>query len=505
MMRRAMAVMIAVLLAGAAWGLDLRVDANDLTAHAWPLNGVNAGPGHIKAGFPDVSDQYREMGISMVRTHDYYGPCDYSTIFPSSYNANNPWGADAYSDASYDFTDSDAAVAEIEAVGAQVFFRLGESWNTADPHNWHPPQDKYGTVAHVSRHIAKHYGADTGRVTMWEFWNEPNINMFWDSHGYPNQNAALEPFFGLYAWVAQGLKDKFPNIMVGGPGAAGGSSQDIQDFCRKFCASIQKKNAPLDFYSWHSYNRDKEGPYVFVRQANMVRHALSTRGYPDAISVLGEWNACSARVGGNNPSEDDLRWRNMLWNMEGAAFTASALAYLNLHSDVRYAFRYRGDIHSGDHGYGLCDTHGNIKKPGYAFMAYAHLFPQQNTVFRREMYLLGCEGGDTEGRAIIATTDQGRTVINILISFWRGEGSAIDLDVTDVPQGWQQPRFQRYLLDQGHNFELVDEGTFDNSDGEYTWHRDALGHDADEVLFIRLYDANQFPFKTTLAPMPLTP
>ncbi|MCD6361579.1 MAG: hypothetical protein J7M38_12045, partial [Armatimonadetes bacterium] len=242
-MIRATTLTAAMLLAGAAWALDFSVDANDLTAHAWPLNGVNAGPGHIKGGFADVSDQYREMGISMVRTHDYYGPCDYSTIFPSSSDRNNPWGADAYDDSSYNFTESDAAVEEIEAVGAEVFFRLGESWYTGNPHNQHPPQSRYGVVAHVSRHIARHYGADTGRVTMWEFWNEPNMEMFWTRRGYPNQNAALEPFFGLYAWVAQGLKNKFPDIMVGGPGAAGGTSQDIQDFARKFCHSIKKKNA----------------------------------------------------------------------------------------------------------------------------------------------------------------------------------------------------------------------------------------------------------------------
>ncbi len=504
-MKRFITVMATVLVASGTWAVDFTVDANDLTAHAWPLNGVNAGPGRVRGGISDVSDQYREMGISMVRTHDYYGPCDYSTIFPSSYNANDPWAADAYADSSYHFAESDAAIEEIEAVGAQVMFRLGESWNTADPQNWHPPKNKYGTVAHVSRHIAKHYGADTGRVTMWEVWNEPNHDMFWDQGGYANQNAALEPFFGLYAWVAQGLKDKFPGIMVGGPGAAGDASQGIADFCRKFCKSIKIKNAPLDFYSWHSYNRDGGGPYVFAKQANMVRQALSSRGYPNAISILGEWNACSARVGGNNPSQADLDRRNMLWNMDGAAFTASALIYLNTYSDVRYAFRYRGDIHSGDHGYGLVDTHGDIKKPGYAFRAYSYLFPQQNTVFRREMYMLATTGNTTSGRAIMATTDQGRTVINILISFWEGDGPTFTVQTGNVPQGWQQPKYEHYLLDKTHDFELMDSGSFDNADGEHDFVRNGDGQEKSEVHLIRLYDASQFPFSLQVAPAPLMP
>jgi hypothetical protein len=501
-MKRLAAAIAMALMVTSAWALDFSVDASALVSHAFPLNGVNDGPGHVRGGISDVSDQYREMGITMVRTHDYYGPCDYSTIFPSSYDANDPWGADAYSNSSYDFSDSDATVAEIEALGADVFFRLGESWNNADPHNRRPPQDKYGTVAHVSRHIAKHYGADTGRVTMWEFWNEPNHDMFWDKSGYPNENAALEPFFGLYVWVAQGLKDKFPEIMVGGPGAAGGSSQDIQDFCRKFCHSIKKKHAPLDFYSWHSYNREGDGPYIFVTQANMVRHALNTRGYPNTLSILGEWNASSARAGGPDPSQEALDQRNMLWNMDGAAFTASALIYLNVYSDVRYAFRYRGDIHSGDHGYGLVDTHGDIKKPGYAFKAYSYLFPQHNTIARPEMYMLTCGGDNQSGRAIMATMDGNRRVINILVSLWKGHGPTISVDVTGVPKGWTSPRVEHYLLDKTHDFELMDEGTFDNSDGAYTFSRQGDGQDQSEVHLIRLYDTTQFPLTVQAAPMP---
>ena len=83
------------LMVTSAWALDFSVDASELVSHAHPLNGVNDGPGHVRGAISDVSDQYREMGITMVRTHDYYGPCDYSTIFPSSYEPNDPWGADA--------------------------------------------------------------------------------------------------------------------------------------------------------------------------------------------------------------------------------------------------------------------------------------------------------------------------------------------------------------------------------------------------------------------------
>ncbi len=504
-MRRVLAVAVAALTVTWAWAtVNFTVDANNLVKHVFPLNGVNAGPGHIPGGHADVTDQYREMGISLVRTHDYYGPCDLSTIFPSSYNANNPWGADEYDDSSYDFSDSDAAVKEIEDTGCDVMFRLGESWHRNPIHNWHPPNNKYGTVAHVCKHIAKHYGADEGRITLWEVWNEPNINMFWEQGQHANVNAALEEFFGLYSWIAQGLKDKFPNILVGGPGAAGGASGDILDFARKFLHACQIRNAPLDFYSWHSYNRGHEGPYVFAKEAKMIRYALNAKGFNKALNVLSEWNVCNVRAGGNHPTDQDREFKAMLWNMDGAAFSTAALTYLHLHSDVRYACRYRGDIHSGDHGYGLINTDGTIKKPGYAFKAYAMLFPQWNTVFRPEMYLLESAGGNLKDRTAMATTDGDRRVINVLISLWKCGGEGFKLTISNVPQGWTSPKMEHYVVSPNYDCEQVAKET-PASTQPFVYEYGGQGGDYSVVHLVRVYDAAQFPFAVQVAPAPLNP
>jgi len=195
-----------MLLTVCAWPAQFTVDADDVGKRVFPLNGVNAGPGHVK-GYPGMklTTQYEQMGIPLVRTHDYYGPSDFSNIF------FNDWNADPYDHSNYDFSDTDAVIEEAEEAGCEVMFRLGESWYQLDPHNQIPPD--FGAVAHVCKHIAKHYGADRCtpyrcRIRLWEIWNEPNHSMFWDQNIDPD----LDKFYGLYAVVAKHLKGKFPHI-----------------------------------------------------------------------------------------------------------------------------------------------------------------------------------------------------------------------------------------------------------------------------------------------------
>ena len=205
-MLRATGVVLLMLLTVCAWPAQFTVDADDVGKRVFPLNGVNAGPGHVK-GYPGMklTTQYEQMGIPLVRTHDYYGPSDFSNIF------FNDWNADPYDHSNYDFSDTDAVIEEAEEAGCEVMFRLGESWYQLDPHNQIPPD--FGAVAHVCKHIAKHYGADRCtpyrcRIRLWEIWNEPNHSMFWDQNIDPD----LDKFYGLYAVVAKHLKGKFPHI-----------------------------------------------------------------------------------------------------------------------------------------------------------------------------------------------------------------------------------------------------------------------------------------------------
>jgi len=371
----------------------LRVNCEARVGLIRPLIAANRGP--INWPSPgaqqwDFTASYRQFGIEEIRSHDFYGPTDWWVIFPD-------FTAEANALGSYDFGASDQRIDAIYNGGFKCFYRLGTSWKGDNPLPINDPpgtirgqngqviheadEDDFKKFANICTNIVRHYnqGWNSGRnygIDYWEIWNEPDMPLqFWT--GTPGQ------YYKLYEETAKAIKSLDPSLKVGGPGLSGSFTDIYLDGLARWC---RKTNTPLDFYSWHSYNRDAGGPYTFAEQAIAVRKALDVEGFPNAVNVLGEWNACNAHVQG---------WRrDLLWNMDGAAFNTAALTYLHEHTDVKYAFRYRGDLHSGDEGYGLVDTNGEIKLPGLAFKAYSGLFPQWLTVMRPEMYRLGVDGGD---------------------------------------------------------------------------------------------------------------
>ena len=63
----------------AAAGAQMRtiqVDATKVTGVIRSLQGVNNGPLGIVPQAPDVSRQYRDLRIDIIRTHDFFGPVD---------------------------------------------------------------------------------------------------------------------------------------------------------------------------------------------------------------------------------------------------------------------------------------------------------------------------------------------------------------------------------------------------------------------------------------------
>lgn len=402
------------------------------------------------------------MGITLVRTHDFYGPCDLSTIFPGG------WNADPDDPNSYDFTTTDAALDAIEAAGCAIMFRLGESWNTTHPRNVIPPD--FMTVARVCERIVARYH---DRVALWEIWNEPNHPMFW----MPQVDPDLSRFADMYATVAKRLNARWPDLIVGGPGMAG--SADPVSLAADFAAACRQRGAPLDFYSWHSYNRNQEGPYFLARTAQEIRAALDAEGYTETMNVLGEWNAINARV-------QDPFWRPLLYNADGAAFDIAALIYMHQNSDMRYTLRYRGDCHSGDTGYGLVNTDGSLKKPAYAYRAYAELFPKG---FDAPMLMLTTGGGDLDGRAVMAVTDEARSRIMVLIARFQCGGKPMRVVVRNLPASWSRPMVEHVVISQGADWNraarrpLADRG---NGEWEYRWR--GVPRPGSDVHLLRIFD-----------------
>lgn len=358
------------------------------------------------AGLPTLTEQYKKLRIDQVRTHDSMGPGEIDSKFVFG-NGDLTWlipdngqrdgvvkagnasiifpdpSADPEKPESYNFSPTDRVIESIRASGAEVYYRIGRSWGA----NINPPED-FDKFAAIVKHIAMHYNQGWANgfhdgIRYWEFWNEPD-GLFWA--GTPQQ------FYELYGKTARALKSVDPALKVGGDAKAfpyddGGYREGFIDYCAHY-------HLPLDFFSWHTYANGSADPYDAVRLGKNIREMLDAHGYPNAESILSEWNL-SADFTDAEKAE--------LQGAHNAAYIGAVLSYLQ-DTHIDHAHFYRGDAA----WMGLFDLNGKYFKTAYAFEAMGKMLdtPQR----------LSVEGTDTFGYAALAGRSKDGNLIQILIS-----------------------------------------------------------------------------------------
>jgi len=432
----------------------IEVDAAVVVGTIRSLQGVNCGPAHSRRGVADVSAPYKDLRIDSVRTHDFYGATDIDAWRPGE-----PWDqivfpdgdADPEQEESYNFGPSDRLLSAIVGCGAEVYFRLGRSWDAVAA----PPKD-FDKFAVVCKHIVMHYNAGWANghrygIRYWEVWNEPNGPRFW--------SGTAEAFYRLYATVARVLKEHDPSLKVGTCGKAGGGEGGA--YREELIAYCAKHRVPLDFYSWHHYHHSRD-PYDLFRIATDVRKILDDNGFEKAESHVTEWNLDLGRSGRANQT-----------SMSAAAFTGAALTYLQ-DAPVECSHYYRGDA---GHPMGLFAQDGSYLKKAYAFKAMGMMLDTPERLEAR--------GGDTYGFAVLAGRSRDGKTVQVLISNYEIQADAIrrrgpdgmfrglepraghsyadndgyELVVTNLPWGDAPYVVKRHRLTESMDFALIEDRT----------------------------------------------
>ncbi|MBQ7012192.1 MAG: hypothetical protein IJN63_10845 [Clostridia bacterium] len=278
-----------------------------------PLHGTVNGPVANHDGTGGTVAEFKEMGIPYVRLHDSsffvnYGgehTVDISGIFPD-------FDRDADDEDAYDFFYTDSYIKRCLGTGAKIIYRLGQR---IEPHpkkyHVHPPKD-FKKWAQICEHIIRHYnegwneGFNYG-IEYWEIWNEPdNAPACW--------TGTMEQFYDLFETSAKHLKSCFPNLKIGGPAFAEWSVDNGR--VNHFLTEMKHRGVEIDFLSWHTYSRKLED---FQRRSVEVRRLLDTCGYPNAESIIDEWNYLINWKDGLQES------RVRLMTMEGAAMASALL------------------------------------------------------------------------------------------------------------------------------------------------------------------------------------
>ena len=248
-----------------------------------PMNAGNNGP------IDPVMESYEALRVPYARTHDtalgmeYGGHCiDINQVFPD-------WGANVNSPKSYDFTNSDVVLLDMQKAGTKPFYRLGQSIeHQTKKYGIYPPGD-YKKWAKICEHIIRHYNegwADGYKmgIEYWEIWNEPDLDQPEDRWKTDPRTwgGTMEQFNELYVVTAKHLKKCFPDLKIGGPAFA-----NPRKYGPDFLDYVKEKGAPLDFFSHHMYHRK---PARIVEDVRIIRKMLDDKGFTGTESILNEWN-----------------------------------------------------------------------------------------------------------------------------------------------------------------------------------------------------------------------
>lgn len=285
------------------------------------LNATNGGPWHKRhatsqwrSNFAD----YKAARIPYSRNHDsngsgsiYGGPFahDISVIFPD-------FNADPENPEAYDFACTDESILTSLDAGTETFFRLGQTIeHQIKKHDTLPPADFYKWAV-ICEHIIRHYNygwADGYKlgIKYWEIWNEPDLDVD-DSDNKRTWGGTKEQFFNLYETAAKHLKGAFPELKIGGPALA-----CREDWAADFLNEMNKRNVPIDFFSWHIYCTE---PKELADKAERIRALMDKNGYKDAESILDEWNYVK------DWGADFVCSIKTIHGMKGAAFTMACIS-----------------------------------------------------------------------------------------------------------------------------------------------------------------------------------
>lgn len=309
----------------------------------------------------------------------------------------------------YDFSKIDRLYDRLLGMNIKPFIELGftpDAMKTSDQtlfywkgNTSHPQPEKWaGLIDAFVRHLIDRYGAEEVRTWYFEFWNEPNLDDFWE-------HADQAAYFDTYALTARTIKAIDPALRVGGPSTAGA------DWVPEFIAYADAHGLPVDFVTTHTYGVDGgfldengEGDIKLSRNADSVvgdvrrvRAEIEASTRPGLPLFFTEW---STSYNPRDPIHDDYLGASYvltkLRESEGLVQGMSYWAFSDLFEEPGPQTK------PFDGGFGLMTPQG-VRKP--TWFAYKYL----NSLGDRELAT-----GDDQ---VIATLDGDR----LQVLAWRWE------------------------------------------------------------------------------------
>ena len=400
------------------------------------MHAVNNGPvgADERAAFSNFQ-LFIDAEIPYARNHDAsfcsgYGgehTVDVHRIFKN-------FDADVNDPASYSFAATDKYLANIEAVGTKTFYRLGASIEHGTKFGTFPPKD-FQKWAEICEHIIRHYteGWADGfhyNIEYWEIWNEPDCRNADGSN--PCWQGTNEQFVELFVTAVRHLKEKFPNLKIGGPAFCGCWDDKYNEL---LFDGLKENGLSIDFFSFHGY---RQYPGWFAEDGKHAYELLQKYGLEDKVElILNEWNYVRGWLG--DAYEHSIR---SIKGLKGSSFVAGTMCTgqaspidMMMYYDARptaWCGMFQTDYHTPLKGY-------------YPFLIYSQLYKMGTNVFSvsddEEMYVVAAKGEDASG---------------LMLTYFSDDDNATAKELTLTLEGIDAPvRAEYYLQDEANDYTCI--------------------------------------------------
>lgn len=419
---------------------EIKIDLSQKGGKIKPMNAVNNGPTapSVRLSYTTF-EAYKAANIPYARNHDAsfftgYGgehTVDVHRIFKN-------FDADENNPESYIFEPTDEYIKTTLAAGTKIFYRLGASIEHEYKYGTRVPKD-FAKWARICEHIIRHYnegwanGFEYG-IEYWEIWNEPDCRNGDGSN--PCWQGTEEQFIELYETAANYLKEKFPNLKIGGPAFCGPWKGGFKD---KFLDYVAQNKVTLDFYSFHWYGKTVEGIVDAFREG---RNELDKRGLTKTETILNEWNYIKGWIA------DDWNYSlRMEKGLKGSSLIAGVMCAGQ--SEPIDMLMYYDARPCGMNGMFKQETYECLKGyyPFVMFDALAKLGTQIPTEYSAEN-IYNCAATNGENHAVLLThynDDDNSPAKQVKLNFVKNGGAL---------------KASYYLLDETHDLTLMREEMF---------------------------------------------
>jgi len=357
------------------------------------LMGINMGP--VPSGSQsnaELTAAYQTAGVNLIRTHDFGGPFDMSTLYANQ--TISPTAANALN-----FTATDAIFQKFIDGGLNCYLRLGDSYSNSFgyPAAQRKPSNSANWV-NAAVEVVRHYSNNStwGRnaIESVEIWNEPDTTHFWSGN-------ATE-FAALFCDTLESLKSAFPNLTIGGPGLAGSATTTPQGqaFINTLLSTCQNRHLTPDFLSCHYYGNTVAG---FTSVIAYLRGRLDAYGFTSVPLHISEWNTDTRTM----DQATALPWRT---GCQGASLLTAAWCEFQKLGIKKSCF-YRGPDPSSTapEYYGAFYSDGSPKKIARAMAMWSQVvnFPTRCDVTGLPSGVYACAGTNGSGsfRVLLVNTN----------------------------------------------------------------------------------------------------